>query len=165
MIIRVPVSLSRHKLGGRGGTSAKCSGINCALRLDDGALEIRERLFRRRTRTVQIGRVESIELLRKTVMPPLVIGVIGLSAALLLATSLWGLWVAVLPQEFHAFLQLSGFGIALICLFLLVARVFFANLILKPADSLPIVVRLVPIASAKRFFALLQRQIPIYRGV
>ena len=142
---------------------AECGGINYALRLLQGTVEVRSRPFQDRTSTIRIGNIKSVELLRKSVWPPAVIGGAGLSLGSILRLAN-GELIGIVPVQFHVPLQFLTFGIAVVCLFLLLARWFFANLILKPVGTAPIIVRMVPTGSARRFVMLVQRQTPRPRG-
>jgi len=132
--------------------SAECKGVNYALRLHEGVVEIRATFFQKRTSSVEIEKIKSIELLRKSVMPPVVIGGATLAIGLMADTP----WLMIVPPGFRAFLGTLGLGIAALCLILLVFRSFFANLVLRRSDAPPVIVRMVPATSARRFFALLQ---------
>jgi hypothetical protein len=104
-----------------------------------------------------MDRIKSIELLRKSVMPPAMIGALCLSLALIL-------WigeelVAVVPIEFRSPSQYLLIGTAAICLVILLSRWFFSNLILKWVDAPPITVRMVPTSSARCFVMLIQSEI------
>jgi hypothetical protein len=143
---------------------AECGGINYALRLLQGTVEVRSRPFQDRTSTISIGNIKSVELLRKSVWPPAVVGGASLSLGSILRLANSEL-IGIVPIELHEPLQYLTFGIAVVCLFVLVARWFFANLILKPMGTAPIIVRMVPTGSARRFIMLVQRQTPKSRGV
>jgi len=142
---------------------AECGGINYALRLLQETVEVRSRPFQNRTSTIRIGNIKSVELLRKSVWPPAVIGGVGVSLGSILRLAN-GELIGIVPIELHEPLQYVTFGIAVVCLLLLVARWFFANLILKPVGAAPIIVRMVPTGSARRFVMLVQRQTPSPRG-
>jgi len=144
--------------------SRECRGVNYALRLLQGTIEVRSRPFQDRTSTIEIGNIKSVELLRKSVWPPAVIGGVGLLLGSILRLANHEL-IGIVPIEFHAPLQFVTFGIAVVCLILLLARWFFSNLILKPVGAAPIIVRMVPTGSARRFVMLIQRQTPKPRGV
>lgn len=137
----------------------ECGGMNYVLRLLQGAVEVRSRPFQDRTSTIEIRKIKSVELLRKSVWPPAVIGGVGLSLGSILRLANDEL-IGIVPIEFRAPLQFVAFGIAVVCLVVLVARWFFANLILKPVGTAPIIVRMVPTGSARRFVMLVQRQTP-----
>lgn len=139
--------------------SAECSGMNYALRLRGRTLEVRTRLFRDKTVTIEMSKIKSIELLRKSVMPPAMIGAICLSLGLILRIAEEEL-VAVVPLALRAPLQFLTLAIASVCLMILLARWFFSNLILRPNDASPITVRMVPTNSARRFVMLIQSQTP-----
>lgn len=140
--------------------SAECSGINYTLRLHQGTVEVNARPFRNRTVTIEIAKIKSIELLRKSVMPPAVIGGIGLSLGLILRLAGDEL-IGILPLGFRTPLQLLALAVAVVCLIVLVVRWFFAKLILKPAGTSPVTVRMVPTGSARRFVVLAQREAAI----
>jgi hypothetical protein len=142
---------------------AECSGANYALRLHDGTVEVRSRAFQDGTVSLEIARIKSIELLRKSVMPPAVLGGIGLSLGLILRLA-EDEFIGIMPMAFRTPSQLLAFGIAVVCLFVLLARWFFANLIVEPVEASAIVVRLVPIGSARRFVMLVQRQSSDFQG-
>ena len=147
----------RFCVSGLGPMSAECSGMNYALRLHEGKIEVCARPFQRRLTTLEMGRIKSIELLRKSVMPPAAVGALGLSLGLVLRIAGEEL-VGIVPLSLRGPLQYVGFGVAVACLTILTVRWFFANLILKPANGPPITVRMVPTHSARRFVALVQRQ-------
>jgi hypothetical protein len=107
--------------------------------------------------TIEMDRIKSIELLRKSVMPPAMIGAVCLSLALILGIG--EELVAIVPIEFRSPLQYLLIGTAAICLVILLSRWFFSNLILKRADAPPIAVRMVPTSSARRFVMLIQGEI------
>jgi hypothetical protein len=137
--------------------SAECSGVNYALRLRRGAIEVRPRPFQDTTVTIEIDRIKSIELLRKSVMPPAMIGVVCLSLGLILGLAEEES-LLIVPLGFRSPLQFLAIGIAFICLMILFSRWFFGSLILKPVDGSPITVRLVPTGSGRRFVMLIQGQ-------
>ena len=138
--------------------SAECNGVNYALRFRERAIEVRARLFQDTAATIEMDRIKSIELLRKSVMPPAMIGVVSLSLGLILGITEEE-WVAVLPIGLRSPLQYLLIGTAGICLAILLSRWFFSNLILKPVDVSPITVRMVPTSSARRFVMLIQSEI------
>ena len=140
--------------------SAECSGINYTVRLHEGAVEVRARPFQDSTLTVEIGRIKSIELLRKSVWPPAVVGGIGLSLGLILGLAGGGL-IGIVPLSFLIPTRMLSLGLAAVCLIVLTSRWLFANLVLKAADIPAIIVRMVPTDSAKRFVMLVQKQGPI----
>jgi len=110
--------------------------------------------------TVEIGRIKSIELLRKSVWPPAVVGGIGLSLGLILGLAGGGL-IGIVPLSFLIPTRMLSLGLAAVCLIVLTSRWLFANLVLKAADIPAIIVRMVPTDSAKRFVMLVQKQGPI----
>ncbi len=132
--------------------SAECSGINYALRLHQATIEVRPRRFQGSIVTIEVAKIRSIELLRKSVMPPAVTGGIALSLGVIEGLT------GIVPPEFHAPAQSLALGVAAICLMVLLIRWFFANLILKPADTHSITVRMVPLAAARNFVMLFQRR-------
>jgi len=140
--------------------SAKCSGINYALQLSQGSVEVRPRPFQARNVTIGIGDIKSVELLRKSVMPPAVIGLIGLSLTLIFRLPDVAL-IGGLPFGLSTYLQSITLGVAVFCLAVLAVRWFFCNLVLKPAKMPPIVVRMVPSSSARRFVALFRTEAPL----
>jgi formate/nitrite transporter FocA (FNT family) len=142
---------------------AECGGINYAVRLLQGTVEVRSRPFQDRTSTIRIGNIKSVELLRKSVWPPAVIGGASLSLGSILRLAN-GELIGIVPIELHEPLQYLTFGIAVVCLVVLVVRWFFANLILKPVGVAPIIVRMVPTGSARRFVVVVQGQTPNPRG-
>lgn len=137
--------------------SAECSGINHALRLHEGKIQICARPFQRRPTTLDMGGIKSIELLRKSIMPPAVVGAVGLSLGLVLRIAGEEL-AGIVPLGLRGPSQYVAFGVAVACLAILTVRWFFANLILKSASRPPITVRMVPTHSARRFVTLVQRQ-------
>jgi hypothetical protein len=139
--------------------SDECNGINYALRLRGRALEVRARPFRDKTVTIELNRIKSIELLRKSVMPPAMIGAICLSLGLILRIAEDGL-NTVVPLALRIPLQSLTIALASVCLVILLARWFFSNLILRPIDAPPIAVRMVPTNSARRFVMLVQKKGP-----
>jgi hypothetical protein len=108
---------------------------------------------------IGIDKMKSIELLRKSLMPPAMIGVICLSLGLILRIAEDEL-TAVVPLAFRIPLQFLAFAVASVCLMILLARWFFSNLVLRPIDGSPITVRMVPTNSARRFVMLIQGQNP-----
>jgi hypothetical protein len=138
--------------------SAECNGVNYALRFRERAIEVRARLFQDTAATIEMDRIKSIELLRKSVMPPAMIGVICLSLGLILGITEEE-FVAIVPFGLRSPLQYLLLGTAGICLAILISRWFFSNLILKPVDASPITVRMVPTSSARRFVLLIQGEI------
>jgi hypothetical protein len=138
--------------------SAECSGVNYALRLRERAIEVRARPFQDTTVTIEIDKIKSIELLRKSVMPPAMIGAVFLAFGLILGIAEEGS-PAILPESLRGPLQLVAIGVAIVCLTILLSRWFFGNLILKPVDAPPITVRMVSTRSARRFVMLIQSQI------
>ena len=138
--------------------SAECSGVNYALRFHERAIQVRARPFRGATVAIEMDRIKSIELLRKSVMPPAMIGVVSLSLGLILGIAEEE-WVAVLPIGLRNPLKYLLIGTAGICLAILLSRWFFSDLILKPLDASPITVRMVPTSSARRFVMLIQSEI------
>jgi hypothetical protein len=137
--------------------STECSGINYALRLRRGAIEVQAKPFEDATVTIDINRIKSIELLRKSVMPPAMIGAVCLSLGLVLRLAEEES-LAILPLGFRSPLQFLALGIAFICLIILFSRWFFGSLILKRVDAPPITVRFVPTGSGRRFVMLIQGQ-------
>jgi len=138
--------------------SAKCTGINCALRLDDGVIEVRLMPFQRLTATIDVSKIGSIELLRKSVMPPAVVG--GLALLSNLIPGFFGdLLLPFVPGELRLFLQLGTLGIAALCLILLAMRWLFARLVVRPSDTRSITLRMVPTGSAKRFVETFQDRV------
>ena len=138
--------------------SAECIGLNYALRFRERAIEVRARLFQETAVTIEMDRIKSIELLRKSVMPPAMIGVVSLSLGLILGIAEEEL-VAIVPFGLRSPLQYLLMGTAGICLAILISRWFFSNLILKPVDASPITVRMVPTSSARRLVMLIQSEI------
>ena len=138
--------------------SAECIGLNYALRFRERAIEVRARLFQETAVTIEMDRIKSIELLRKSVMPPAMIGVVCLTLGLILGITEEE-FVAVVPLGLRSPLQYLLMGTAGICLAILISRWFFSNLILKPVDASPISVRMVPTSSARRFVMLIQSEI------
>lgn len=137
--------------------SAKCEGLNYALRLHEGAIEMRSRRLRGQSATVEMSKVKSIELLRKSVMPPAAIGATGLLLHLIL--TLTDGWLdAVFPEALRTFSALAALAVAAICLAVLIVRWFFSELIVKPCSMRPVKVRMVPTGSARRFVMLAQTQ-------
>jgi hypothetical protein len=137
--------------------SAECSGVNYALRFRERVIDVRARPFQSTTLTIGMDRIKSIELLRKSVMPPAMIGAVCLSLGLILGIG--EELVAIVPIEFRSPLQYLLIGTAAICLVILLSRWFFSNLILKRVDARPITVRMVPTSSARRFVMLIQCEI------
>lgn len=144
--------------------SAKCSGINYSLQLHPAGVEVHPRLFQQGSRTLGISEIESVELLRKSVMPPAMIGLVGLLVTLILRLP-DGWLIGNIALELSAYLQLVTLGLAVVCLILLVVRWFFANLVLKPANMSAISVKMVPSGSARRFVTLFQMQTRIPNGL
>jgi hypothetical protein len=103
--------------------------------------------------------MKSIELLRKSVMPPAMIGAISLSLGLILRIAEDEL-TAIVPSALRIPLQLLAFAVASACLLILIARWLFSNLVLRPIDASPITVRMVPTNGARRFVMLIQGQNP-----
>lgn len=143
---------------------AECSGVNFVLRLRQEALEVRSRPFENRTMTIEIGKIKSIELLRKSVMPPAVLGGASLALGLILRLANDEL-TAIVPVAFRTPSQFLALGVAVVCLIVLVTRWLFANLILRPTGTPPIIVRMVPTHSARRFVMLVQKKAPNAPGV
>ena len=138
--------------------SAECSGINYALRIDKGTVEIYRRPYRDSRVVVEVSRIKSIELLRKSVMPPAAVGAVGLSVGLALRIAEDEL-IGFVPSASRMPLELFSFAVAFVCLMLLISRWFFANLILRPIGMPAIVVRMVPTSTARQFVALVQRRV------
>ena len=137
--------------------SAECRGINYALLFRERTLHIRARSLRDKTSAIDMDKVKSIELLRKSVMPPAMIGAVCLSLVLVLIIAEEG-GIPIVPSAFRIPLQFLGGGAAVICLVILICRWFFVNIILKLVDVSPITVRMVPTGSARRFVMLIQNQ-------
>ena len=135
--------------------SAECSGVNYALRFHERAIQVRARPFPGTTVGIEMDRIKSIELLRKSVMPPAMIGVVCLSLGLILGIAEEEL-VAIVPIGLRSPLQYLLIGAAAICLAILLSRWFFSSMILKRVDAPPITVRMVPTGSARRFVMLIQ---------
>jgi len=138
--------------------SAECSGVNYALLFRGRAIEVRARPFQDTNVTMEIDKIKSIELLRKSVMPPAMIGAVCLAFGLILGIAEEGS-PAILPQSLRGPVQSLAIGVAIICLVILLSRWFFSNLIVKPVDAPPITVRMVSTRSARRFVMLIQSQI------
>jgi hypothetical protein len=135
--------------------SAECSGVNYALRIHERTIQVRARPFRGTTVAIEIDRIKSIELLRKSVMPPAMIGVVCLSLGLTLGIAEEES-IAIVPIGLRSPLQYLLIGAAAICLVILLSRWFFSNMILKRVDAPPINVRMVLTGSARRFVMLIQ---------
>ena len=135
--------------------SAECSGINYTLRFREGALEVGARPFPSETLRVEIGKIKSIELLRKSVMPPAVIGAVCLALGLILRIGEKEL-AAIVPLVFRIPLELLTLGGAVVCLIMLIFRWFLSSIVLKPVGSSAITVRMVPTSSAQRLLVLIQ---------
>ena len=138
--------------------STECAGIDRSLRLEDGVIEVRSMPFRRLTASIRTSEVASIQLLRKSVMPPAAVG----SASILLNVFLrltGDELLATVPPEVRRLMEISTLGVAVVCLVILLARWSFARLVLRPADTQVIVVNMVPARSAKRFVEAFQRQL------
>jgi len=103
---------------------------------------------------IEMDRIKSIELLRKSVMPPAMIGVVCLSLGLILGIAEEEL-AAIVPIGLRSPLQYMLIGAAAICLAILLSRWFFSNMILKRVDAPPITVRMVPTGSARCFVMLI----------
>ena len=138
--------------------SSECSGISYALRLHHGTIEVRPRFLQHRIVTFEIRRIKSIELLRKSVIPPAVIGGIALSVDTIDSLDSGLTWF--ISSGFRTPIHLLALGTAVACLMILVLRWFFANLVLKPIDTPPITVRMIPTGSARHFVMLVQAQAP-----
>jgi hypothetical protein len=138
--------------------SSECSGISYALRLNQGTIEVRPRFLQHRIVTFEIRRIKSIELLRKSVIPPAVIGGIALSVDVINNLDDGLTWF--IPSGFQTQIHLIALGTATVCLIILALRSFFANLVLKPIDTPPITVRMIPTGSARHFVMLVQAQAP-----
>ena len=136
--------------------SAECSGINYTLHFREGALEIRARPFPSETLRMEIGRIKSIELLRKSVMPPAVIGAVCLALGLTLRIGEEEL-AAIVPLIFRIPLELLTLGGAVVCLMMLIFRWFLSSIVLKPVESSVITVRMVPTSSARHLLTLIQQ--------
>ncbi|TSA42656.1 hypothetical protein D4R54_02290, partial [archaeon] len=104
--------------------SAECSGVNYALRFRERAIQVRARPFPGTTVAIEMDRIKSIELLRKSVMPPAMIGVVCLSLGLILGIAEEEL-VTILPIGLRSPLQYLLIGAAAICLAILLSRWFF----------------------------------------
>lgn len=137
--------------------SAGCSGVNYTLRLRERSIEAKPRPFSGAIMTIEMASIKSVELRRKSVMPPAVIGAVCLALGVILGIAEEEL-VAVLPVGFRIPLQFLAIGAAVVCLAILLSRWFFGNLILTRVDASPITVRMVPTASARRFVMLIQTE-------
>jgi hypothetical protein len=137
--------------------SAGCSGVNYTLRLRERSIEAKPRSFSGAIMTIEMASIKSVELRRKSVMPPAVIGAVCLALGVILGIAEEEL-VAVLPVGFRIPLQFLAIGAAVVCLAILLSRWFFGNLILTRVDASPITVRMVPTASARRFVMLIQTE-------
>jgi hypothetical protein len=138
--------------------SGECGGVNYALRLRGRAIEVRARPFQDTTVTIEIDKIKSIELLRKSVMPPAMIGAVSLALCLIIGVAEEGS-LAILPRSLRGPVQLLAIAVAIICLVILLSRWFFGNLIVKPVNASPITVRMVSTRSARRFVMLIHSQI------
>jgi hypothetical protein len=106
-----------------------------------------------------VSEVASIELLRKSVMPPAAVGSAAIfSNAVLRLTG--DELLAMVPPEYRRFLEISTLSVAVICLVLLVARWLSARLVLRSADMQLITLNMVSARSAKRFVDAFQKQLP-----
>jgi len=141
--------------------SARCSGINCALQVGERSVEVRWRPFQARSVTIQIGEIRSVELLRKSIMPPAAIGLVALSLSLIFRLPDIA-FIEGIPFRWVSYLQPITLGIAVFCLVALFVRWFFCNLVLKPARMPPIVVRMALGRSARRFVTVFQTQAHIF---
>jgi len=134
--------------------SSECSGISYTLRLRRGIVEVRPRFLQHTTMTFEIGKIKSVELLRKSVIPPLVVGGIALSFDTVAGID-WGLtWF--ISSGLRAPMHLLALGTAIVCLVVLTVRWFFASMVVKPIDMSTITVRMIPVASARSFVKLIQ---------
>ena len=139
--------------------SAECGGVNYAVRYREGNLEIRARPFPGRTLTMEIGEVKSIEMLRKSVMPPAVIGAVCLALGSILTFGEKEL-AAIVPLGFYTPLEVLTLGVAVVCLMILILRLFFSSIVLKPVGSPAITVRMVPTSNARHLLTLIQQAPP-----
>ena len=108
---------------------------------------------------MQIGEVKSIEMLRKSVMPPAVIGAVCLALGSILGIGEKEL-EAIVPLGFRTPLELLTLGVAVVCLTILIFRWFLSSIVLKPVGSPAITVRMVPTGSARRLLTLIQQAQP-----
>ena len=136
--------------------SAECRGINCALRFKGGVLDYRAWPLRDKVSAIEMNRIKSIELRRKSVMPPAMIGALCLSLVFVVGLAKEG-WISIVPLVIQGPLQSLGVVVAVISLVVLVCRWFFGNITLKFVDASSITVRMVPINSAQRFVMLIQK--------
>jgi len=139
--------------------SAECVGINYAVRFHEGILEIQSRPFPDRTLKMEIGKIKSIELLRKSVMPPAVIGGICFLLGTILEIAGEGL-TAIVPSAFRIPMVLLALGVAVCCFIVLIFRWLLSSIVLKPVGSPSITVRMVPNGSARRLLTLIQQAPP-----
>lgn len=138
----------------------ECSGINYALRFGERTLEVRARSPRKDYFVIELASMRSIEISRKSVMPPAAIGLAALSIGLVFR--LFGdAFLALIPLGSQIVLQVLSLGLAAGCLIVLLVRWLFANLVLKPEGQPPTVVRLVPTGSARAFMIRFRKKLPI----
>ena len=136
----------------------RCAGANYALQLGDGIVEIRTMPFGRPVATLAVNKIGSVELLRRSVMPPAAVGTAALISSLVLRLAGDEL-LASIAGEFRGFSEIAALGLAATCLILIVERWFFAKLVVTPSDMAPITLSMVPAKSAKRFVEGFQNQL------
>ncbi len=136
----------------------RCTGANYSLQLDDGIVQIRTMPFGRPMKPVAVDKIASIELLRKSVMPPAAVGTAALISSLMLGLAEHEL-LASIAGELRLFSEIAALGLAAICLILIVERWLFAKLVVTPSDMAPITLSMVPAKSAKRFVEGFQNQL------
>ena len=134
--------------------------MNYVITLKDGRVEIRGRAASASTLSQEISGVKSVELLRRSIWPPAFIGTCLLTLGLALRLT-DNTWLGFVPTSFVRPSEYAAVGGAAVCLVILLTRLFFANLVLKPMRGSPVIVRFVPVGSAKRFVAMLQSQVSI----
>ena len=128
----------------------RCTGANYALQLGEDIVEIRTMPFGRPVATVAVNKIASVELLRRSVMPPAAVGTAALISSLALRLAGDELLAGV-AVEFRRFTEIAVLGLAAACLILIFERWFFARLVVTPSDMAPITLSMVPAKSAKRF--------------
>lgn len=136
----------------------RCVGTNYVLQLADGTVEIHTMPFRWVVTTLPVNKIASVELLRRSVMPPTVIASAALLSNLALRLGRDEL-LTVVSMELHRFSEIATLGLALICLVLIVERWLYAKLVVTPSAMEPIILSLAPARSAKRFVEEFQNEL------
>ena len=141
----------------------RCVGANRALQIVDGTMEIHTMPFGIVESTVPVTEITSLELQRKSVMPPATVGTAALISGIVLKLA-EDQMLAIVPAEPRRLLGTLMLGIAAACLVLIVERWLFAKIVVRLSNLAPVAAFMVPVRSARRFVEGFQGQLLISKS-